>query len=349
MFCFFEHTCIQTNEGGGLRKRIGLHTIPEEAPHALGKFMTKMWSKGKLTPKDVGQGARAGLVGQGASSSASLQKLSKLDEGRVGSGGNGHRDLMRYLGKNSKMPLTYQAMIPVWSNRLQKQVETVVNFILPFELLDALIGDSLGEWTQFGSHQIDLEADFTQKCRSLNLDRSKTVSLGLWGDGAPFSNRDSVNLLLFNVLTGGSRSLIRYWICCFPKFLECHCGCKGACTWTGIFAVITWAFMAMYAGHYPPKRHDDIPWHLSKFKNDKDRARKFENVTRVPLKFFALLHRLRGDWMFFKQVCHLQGWKDAAACCFKCVCVCEMQLDYMNAAQMLSGANDFLRIWSGWH
>ena len=24
--------------------------------------------------------------------------------------------------------------------------------------------------------------------------------------------------------------------------------------------------------------------------------------------------------MFFKQVCHLQGWKDAAACCFKCVC-----------------------------
>ena len=86
------------------------------------------------------------------------------------------------------------------------------------------------------------------------------IGIGLWGDGAPYSHKDTINMLLWNVLSSQTRSYERFWMVCFPKHLECRCGCKGAHTWDAIFEVVVWIFTALFLGSYPLKRHDGISW-----------------------------------------------------------------------------------------
>ena len=64
--------------------------------------------------------------------------------------GHGHRDLLRDLGEESKMPFTYQARVPIWNTKLDKTEETIVNFLLPFEILESFITpENLLDFTQF--------------------------------------------------------------------------------------------------------------------------------------------------------------------------------------------------------
>ena len=97
-------------------------------------------------------------------------------------------------------------------------------------------------------------------CKRVNVCRQSTIGLGMWGDGAPFSHKDSVNLVLWNIASGGKRALQRYWLCAFTKSQECKCGCKGSHTWDAIWAVVIWIFSVLLVGRQPLKRHDDIPW-----------------------------------------------------------------------------------------
>jgi hypothetical protein len=111
-------------------------------------------------------------------------------------------------------------------------------------------------------------------------------------------------------------------ICAFAKSQECRCGCKGRCTWDGIWNVIVWNFVALFTRVYPRLRHDGVAWHDSPHKADKHRAKRFANgiTTCCRFIFSAMLGRLRGDWAFLKNVLGLGGWKDGNSCCWMCPC-----------------------------
>ena len=45
--------------------------------------------------------------------------------------------------------------------------------------------------------------------------QERFLSLGVWGDAAPYAHRDSLYMLLFNVISG--RHHKRFWFATFPK------------------------------------------------------------------------------------------------------------------------------------
>ena len=168
-----------------------------------------MWKKGKLSPQDIQKGATAAC-----SDGCQQRELTKLS--KVGGSGafssNSHRDLLREMSKGVGMPPLYQAAIPVWDTLRNVQTTTIMNFLLPFEMLEALVtADNINEFVQFRPDQITLESDLQAWCRAHNVERAHTMALGLWGDGAPYSHKDSINVVLFNILSGGKRALKRYW------------------------------------------------------------------------------------------------------------------------------------------
>ena len=59
---------------------------------------------------------------------ASAARASNVEDlGAVAEGGNTHRDLLRKLQKNSKMPPLYEAPIPMWNpNTNQREVQNLV-------------------------------------------------------------------------------------------------------------------------------------------------------------------------------------------------------------------------------
>lgn len=133
---------------------------------------------------------------------------------------NAQRDLLRQLGKMTPagVPPLYEASVPMWDARGNCQTTGNLYFALPHEHLQAAVGrTSLAEWTQFSEELRPRQRQLAEWCGRVGIENSgnDVIPLGLWGDGAPYHTRDSVNLLLFNALVG--KHTERKWITAFPK------------------------------------------------------------------------------------------------------------------------------------
>ena len=143
------------------------------------------------------------------------------------------------------------------------------------------------------------------------------------GDSAPFHTRDSIFLLLFNVLSGNLQKK-RFWTCAFPKSMFCNCGCKGRHTFDDVFSVLLFACRAWLSGVWPRLRHCGQAFADSTRPGDKARAAKARGRKR--LMFQGAVVQKRGDWPWFKQIFDIVGWKAEGASkrvCFKCACTGE--------------------------
>ena len=140
---------------------------------------------------------------------------------------------------------------------------------------------------------------------------------GIWGDGAVYGTRDSLHLLLFNVLSGIFHC--RFWIACYSKRQACQCGCKGLCTIESLWAVLAWVQSVWSSGFWPFYRHDGIPFSESKLPGDKARAAKAKSRKRFHVRGGFM--QKRADWRWLKSIVHLMGWKAEGIlkyCCYKC-------------------------------
>jgi len=173
-------------------------------------------------------------------------------------------------------------------------------FLPIHETLDQVVAPGTEQqWSAFTADQHGFASSMTDWGNRLGVDVSAkpTLALGLWGDAAPISNRDSIFLLLFSVLSGVCRE--RFWICTFTKKQLCRCGCKGRCTFDAVFVVIAWMFRALVAGTYPHVNHEGDAFPSGP---RKDKAGS-------PLRVRAACIRLFGDWSWNKQAFGLQGWR----------------------------------------
>ena len=90
------------------------------------------------------------------------------------------------------------------------------------------------------------------------------LPVALFVDALPYTNVDSlIGFWIVNLLTG-----CRHLVVALRKSLLCSCGCRGWCTFYGIFFYLHWCFANAAAGLLAGKRHDGHPWRES----DVDRA-----------------------------------------------------------------------------
>ena len=133
----------------------------------------------------------------------------------------------------------------------------------------------------------------------------------------PFTTPVTLNLMLFNVLSGICRT--RFWISAFSKRVCCQCGCKGRCTFDSFWRILVWAMTCWMSGDHPVVRDDGIRFDQSKWRGDKRRAQR----ARVGKKMHTRggVMQKRSDWCWLKQVDNLCGWSGEGVmkrCCFKC-------------------------------
>jgi hypothetical protein len=166
---------------------------------------------------------------------------------------NTHRDVMTTLGVASGMSQLYEAKAPMWDKLKGEPQEGSLWFLLPHEVINSQV-ESASEWFDFAEDQPGLRKSHGQWCARMKVNPANFVAVGLWGDSAPYHTRDSLVLVLFNVLTGSHNR--RYWMCGISKNSLCCCGCSGRCTLEVVWKIFAWSMAAMLSGTYPSRRHD---------------------------------------------------------------------------------------------
>ena len=109
------------------------------------------------------------------------------------------------------------------------------------------------------------------------------LPLGLFADGVPYSQTDSVIGVWVVNLINGQRNLIAV----IRKKKTCDCGCRGWCTFHSLFHWLEWGSAALACGKMPGARHDNQPW-LACEKGRAERAG--EDIVH------ACLLLIKGDW-----------------------------------------------------
>ena len=133
---------------------------------------------------------------------------------------------MRKLDKKNDLPPLYQAYLPGWDEHRSQKRMFLTNFSLPHEMLDFMVDPSeIQRWAAFEDGLKNMQQVLSEWGNSLappvDAVSEGFVSIGLWGDAAPYAHRDSIYLLTWQVLSGIISRHRRHWFACFPK----RCGC----------------------------------------------------------------------------------------------------------------------------
>ena len=147
------------------------------------------------------------------------------------------------------------------------------------------------------------------------------TGFGVWGDAGAFSSRDSLYILLWNVITCQSIALRnkRNPFVCFSKRGMCKCPCMGRHTIDDCLRVMGYCWCVLKAGVYPLVRDDGVPFKNSNKVGDSLRAawgaaRRKTLVRGGPVQE-------RADWAWRKSALGMNGWKQEGPnrrVCFKC-------------------------------
>ena len=135
-----------------------------------------------------------------------------------------------------------------------------MHFLVPHEEIDKAMADTPVEhWTSLKSGS-GLERTVQNWAARVGIDVASNdiAAFGVWSDAAPYHTRDSLYLVLVNVLSGVFHS--RFWMCAWGKRLACNCGCKGKCTYDAVWRVLRWSMQCYLSGVYPSVRDDGVPF-----------------------------------------------------------------------------------------
>ena len=203
--------------------------------------------KGKLSAADVQSAAQT--IREGGSAGSSIGSMAEASEsGELA--GNVSRDLAQPLRKQTTSGQeVYETKMTFWCDKTGKQAEDTLYVLLPCGIIEAqidldmqkrgLAAPDVSAWCSLPEDSPLIE---TKRAWMANVgmagNRDNVVLCGLWGDGAVYHTRDSLNLMLFNVLSGICRT--RFWISAFTKRVCCQCGCKGRCTSDSFWIFLVW-------------------------------------------------------------------------------------------------------------
>ena len=180
----------------------------------LKDVLKDVYLSNKLSSKDVSALANA-AYNEGAESVKSFA--------RAGNWGqlpkNFARDMQRMLAKGISCPSVFNWPVPTWDPKARKQVMSVLPFLLPHEMVHAMVSNDpslvcIDPLDFFSIYNI-----FEDICENCGLDSACTTAIGLHGDGVPFTKKDSMEILSWNFLSRPTADRIPF--ACISKQFVC--------------------------------------------------------------------------------------------------------------------------------
>eukprot|EP00969_Alexandrium_andersonii_P006061 263075-Alexandrium_andersonii.AAC.1 len=288
---------------GGWRQRLAanhasadLGAALEGMPHShLVDRILQMWSWGLLSAPSA-QVLAEGAVLDGSAHPA-LAALAK-----IGSSGrwphNAQRDLNRNFLKNIAIPEVYTVAVPA---QVEPSHEVQIPILLPHQLFAMVAGGhpALFAAACHGNHLREfwagaLQSQDPQLHEHPMMAKPDWNELGvpmvLYGDGAAFAKRDSLEVVAFSfLLARGSTWSTKYVLACFAKSAEL----PG--TWSAIFRVLLWSFRCMFEGTHPNKDHLGRDWPTGSY------GAKMQGQPLTEQQHFGVIHRVAGDLDYFHK------------------------------------------------
>lgn len=284
------------------------------APEGLQNVMEDIFLVNKLSARDVARIARGGQT----SGAAGVGTFAK-----AGGGGkhpqNMARDMMRALLKKTTMPETTWFDVRCWCTDTKAQIVVKLPFLLP-HLVACEIYKDTSHWKVDKEKAPQIWDAFVKTCQTLGLDPDKCMPIGMHGDGVPFTKKQSLEVISWNVLGESCNDRIPFTG--ISKAFTCKCGCQGRDTWDDVMEIFSWSIKSMVMGTHPSVDHKGQPL-----------PKQLRLLAGQPLGLTGVLCQIRGDWPFLKGVFGVPAW-NSLQCCWMCkaVNIPGEPLDFRNPA-----------------
>ena len=216
---------------------------------------------------------------------------------------NAARDIMRQLLRDTDMPELVWFPVRSWDPATMTSAVHEIPFLLPHLVLS--------QWKdKVNTMQLSMEKapeiwkSFEESCTKLGLNPKAALPLGLHGDGVPFSKKQSLELISWNILGDPNQDRIPF--SGISKAYICKCGCLGRCSWNDVTAIFAWSMRALLVGKHPALDVTGNPL-----------QGPLVELAGTPLGVKACLCQERGDWPFLKALFSLPQW-NSKLCCWQC-------------------------------
>jgi hypothetical protein len=233
------------------------------------------------------------------------------------------RDINRKLVQNASLPPEYWHEIQVWDTQSNSAAKKKIPFLLPHEVMHNLVQEQGIESFLVNAENNPMAYQKLQEtCSKYKKNMNRTIAIGVHGDGVPYTKKDSIEILSWNFLSCPTADRIP--ITAVSKKHTCRCGCKGSCTWNGIFKVVSWSLKMLCTGQVSLYNPEGQVWSEPRQGSGLCPGSK--------LACNAFLLQVRGDWPFLRSLFHFPAW-NSSRICWKCEASLEGQCSYKQAAR----------------
>eukprot|EP00959_Pyramimonas_sp_CCMP1952_P097617 2040297-Pyramimonas_sp.AAC.1 len=162
------------------------------------------------------------------------------------------------------------------------------------------------EWDPTKHDHADFPSTLQMHPVFLDKGASKTVPLGYYSDGVPYSKKDSfLTHYLSNHLSGK-----RHLLCTLKKTDMCKCGCAGFCTWGAVLRVLVWSMNVMALGKHPQNDHLGEPFGDHRF--------DYRGFDLAPSGVAGAVCEFRADLLELTTTLGLTKWSNPTNPCTCC-------------------------------
>jgi hypothetical protein len=309
---------------GGLRQRLRVDP-PAHVPHAprqggnLAEALEQLWAWGVLSAPGVQLLALAAVKD-------GLSDTEILELSRCGSSGtqigNISRDLTRRCGR-TEVPRLHSITVPAISPRTNEVLQVEAKLLLPHQLF-AHIGTTQPELFEtfkgaglrsFWAGALAAGDPHLHAHPVLAREgyEDLAVPLFIYGDAAPFSKSDSIEVMSFGAAlcregTWQAKYMLASWVSSSQVKGE-------GGTWDVFLRVIVWSLNALFSGVHPDRNYDGSSWGADTPEH------RLAGSPLVPGGFWGVVHGICGDLAWLQERVRLHNCApNARNPCPFCLC-----------------------------
>ena len=290
----------------------------DQEPSALSTRLLELWCKGLVSATMVADLARcATLDGAGHPELVALGQAGSFSRHK----GNISRDLLRLLGKRSRMTpahlLKVQCLDPKSGTKDSAQAAMMLPHVVFAELGQFYPDEFHAVFATSGLASfwdgVEGVQDDRLDMHPIALDKrvqkkDRTIPLYIHADGVEYQQRDSLMCWSWGSLLNQKSSLDSHLhMAVWPK------SATSEDTWTPMYELMRWSFEALLKGFHPTAGPNGEPV-------VKEFAKFAEDAGKPLFKGYrAVIWSIQGDQDFYSNVLHLPHWNNKFPC-FECDC-----------------------------
>ena len=199
---------------GELAKARDYATGGRRKANTIGNFLSSMYLIGRLSAPELQEGCAAATSSSCHDTTvADLAKCARTGKYRA----NCSRDVISKMAKKCRdRPSCYSTKIPFWCDKKDRRTLMECFFLLPHEIVHWLLERSQ-DVTEFVGFDNERMQKIFQDWKTKAGVHTDALALGLWGDSATYNTRDSIYMILMNILSGKKHKRFSCQIGCRPS------------------------------------------------------------------------------------------------------------------------------------